>query len=469
MENTNLLYGLKDKPKFVKLIALAIQQLLAILAGTITLPLIVGNGLSQSAALFGACVGTLFYLIITKFRSPVFLGSSYTFLGSMISAFAGAGTFGLAHEVGFLGIVLGAIFGGLVYVILSVVVHFVGIKWINKVMPPVIIGPIVALIGLLLAPNAVNNISKGNVYNELGLAVANPYLCLGIGLLALVVIVICSVHGKGFIKLIPFMIGIFAAYIVALIFTLIGNSAGIDAFKIIDFSPFKNITWVPDFSFLHFGSAIASIENSASFWKYTTYIFSLYVPIAFAVFAEHIADHENLSSVIGHDLLEDPGLSRTLLGDGVGSMIGSVFGGCPNTTYGESISCVAFSRNASIITIITTCFLGIGFSFLGPVMAFFNTIPTCIIGGLSIALYGYIASSGLRMLKEIDLNDLRNIFVISTIFIIGIGGMVISYNVGELSPIACALVFGILINLLVKIPHKNKKNKEKSPGNPHNF
>ena len=457
MNKTGLLYDINDKPKFAKLIALAFQQLLAISAGTITLPLIVGNGLSQSAALFGACIGTLLYLAITKFRSPVFLGSSYTFLGSMISAFAGAATFGLAHEVGYLGIVLGASMAGLVYVILSIVVHFVGTKWIEKVMPPVIIGPIVALIGLTLAPNAINNISKGNVFDGLGNAVANPYLCLFIGLTALIVSIVCSVYGKGFIRLIPLMCGIVFAYLLALVFTLIGNAAQIDAFKIINFTPFKNIQWVPDFSFLHFGNAIKSIGDSSSFWKYTAYIFTLYVPIAFAVFAEHIADHKNLSSVIGHDLLENPGLSRTLLGDGFGSMVGSFFGGCPNTTYGESISCVAFSRNASIITIITTCCLGVGLSFIGPVMAFFSTIPTCVIGGLSIALYGYIASSGLRMLSSVDLSDHKNIFVISTIFILGIGGLVLSYRVGELSPIACALVFGILINLLVHIP--SKKNK----------
>lgn len=466
MENTGLLYDLNDKPKFLKLIALAFQQLLAILAGTITMPLIIGNGLSQSAALFGACVGTLLYLIITKFRSPVFLGSSYTYIGSMMSAFAGAGTFGLAHEVGFYGIIIGAAFAGIVYVILSVVVHFVGIKWINKIMPPVIIGPIVALIGLLLAPNAISALSKGNVYNSMLLPVANPYLCLGIGLLTLVVAIVCSVHMKGFIRLIPFMCAILISYTVALIFTLIGNAADIDAFKIINLIPFKNIRWVPDFSFFHFDDAIRSFKETGNFWKYTMYIFSLYVPIAFAVFAEHIADHKNLSSVIGRNLLEDPGLSRTLMGDGLGSMVGAMFGGCPNTTYGESISCAAFSRNASIITIITTCFLGIAFSFFGPVMAFFNTIPSCVIGGLSIALYGYIASSGLRMLKEVDLNDLRNIFVISTIFVIGIGGMVISYTVGELSPIACALVLGILVNLLVKIPHKNKEKSEKLPENP---
>ena len=466
MENTGLLYDLNDRPKFAKLIALAMQQLLAILAGTITMPLIIGNGLSQSAALFGACVGTFFYLIITRFKSPVFLGSSYTYIGSMMSAFGGAATFGLAHEVGFLGIFMGAAFGGLVYVILSVVVHFVGTKWIDKIMPPVIIGPIVALIGLTLAPNAINSIAKGNVFNDMLLPIANPYLCLFIGLLTLAVAIICSVHAKGFIRLIPFMCAIIVSYLVALTFTLIGNAANIDAFKIIDLTPFKNIQWVPDFTFFHFGDACRSLKETGGFWKYTMYIFSLYVPIAFAVFAEHIADHENLSTVIGRNLLEEPGLSKTLMGDGVGSLIGAMFGGCPNTTYGESISCVAFSRNASIITILTTCILGIAFSFLGPVMAFFNTIPTCIIGGLSIALYGYIASSGLRMLKEIDLSDLKNIFVISTIFIIGIGGMVISYRVGELSPIACALVFGILVNLLVKIPHKNKENNEKSPENP---
>ena len=460
-----LAYGVKDYPNKRKLFLFALQQLLSIIAGTISLPLIVGNGLSQSAALFGASVGTLTYLAITKFRSPVFLSSSFTFIGSMISAFAGAAS----AAIGYVGIILGAAMSGLVYVILSIVVHFTGTKWVEKVFPPVIIGPIVALIGLTLAPNAVKNITAGNVVVN-GVQLANPYLCLGIGLITLIVTIIVSVHAKGFLKLIPFIIGIAAGYIVATIFTVIGNATNVDALKVIDFSPLSNITWLPDFTFTHLPQGFKDLKESGTTGKYILLIFTLYVPIAFAVFAEHIADHKNLSSIIGNDLLKDPGLDHTLMGDGLGSIVGAIFGGSPNTTYGESISCVAFSKNASVITIVVTCAMGIVISFFGPVMTFLATIPTCLVGGLSIALYGYIASSGLRMLRQVDLNNVRNIFIISAIFVVGIGGLTIQVSFIEFSPVACALVVGILVNI---ITHKKKKDlpsdsKEEIKINPEN-
>ena len=450
-----LIYNVHDKPSITKLILFALQQLLAITAGTITMPLIVGHGLSQSAALFGASVGTLVYLLITKFKSPVFLGSSFTYIGAMASAFAGAAT----ASIGYVGIILGAMMAGLVYVVLGIIVKFTGTKWINKVMPPVIIGPIVALIGLTLAPNAVRNLLRGNIYLN-GAPVASPYICLLVGFVTLIITIIVSVHGKGFIKLVPFIIGIFGGYLIASIFTIIGNSSNNDSLKIIDYSALEQIRWIPDFSFLHLKDGFSDLINSGKTWSYLGLIAVLYVPVAFAVFAEHIADHKNLSSIIGQDLTKDPGLHRTLLGDGFGSMVGAFFGGCPNTTYGESISCVAFSKNASIITIVVTSCMGIVISFFGPVMTFFETIPDCIIGGLSIALYGYIASSGLRMLKDVDMNNVKNIFVISAIFIVGIGGLTISFYHFEFSPIACALVAGILVNLLINMPFRKKKEEQ---------
>lgn len=460
-----LIYGVKDKPTKGKLVLLAFQQLLAILAGTITLPLIVGHGLSQSAALIGASIGTLVYLLITKFKSPVFLGSSFTFIGAMASAFAGAAS----AAIGYAGIILGALMAGLVYILLSIIVKKVGSNWIEKIMPPVIIGPVVALIGLTLAPNAINSAVRGNVFAD-GVSVANPYICLAIAFVTLGVTIAVSVHAKGFLKLIPFIIGIFAGYLIALVLTLIGNAKDIVALKIIDLSPFQNMTWLPDFAFLHVGQGFKELIESGNFGSYLLLIFTLYVPISFACFAEHIADHKNLSSIIESDLIEDPGLHRTLLGDGVGTMVGAIFGGTPNTTYGESISCVAFSKNASIITIITACCLGIGISFVGPLMAFFATIPACVVGGLSIALYGYIAASGLRMLRNVDMQDTKNIFVLSTILVCGIGGLTVQFKHFEFSPVACALVAGILVNLLVKTRKpKNEKidpKESKSPGNP---
>ncbi len=451
-----MLYGVKDRPPVGKIILFALQQLLSILAGTITLPLIVGNGMSQSAALVGAAIGTLVYLLITKFKSPVFLGSSFTYLGSMAAAFAGAAT----AAIGYVGLLMGAILAGLVYVILSIIVHFTGSNWVSKLMPPVVIGPVVAIIALTLAPNAITNITLGNVTTSVDGILANPYICLGCGIITFLTIIVVSRFAKGMLKLIPFIIGILAGFCVAALLTGIGYWTNTDILKIVDFSPFINMKWVPDFTFLHIYQGIKDFKDGADFLKYFGLIAVSYVPVAFAVFAEHIADHKNISFIIGEDLLKDPGLSRTLMGDGVGSMIGAVFGGCPNTTYGESVSCVAFSKNASVITIIVTSAMAIAMSFFGPLMAFFASIPSCVIGGLSICLYGFIASSGLQMLKDVDLRDGKNIAVVATILVVGVGGLVIRFAYFEFSPVACAFAFGVLINLLVNIKKKPKTPEE---------
>ena len=450
-----LLYGVKDKPSPGKIVVFALQQLLSILSGTVAVPLIVGNGMSQSAALFGASIGTLVYLLITRFKSPVFLGSSFTYLGPMSAAFAGAAS----AAMGYVGVIIGAALAGLVYVILSIVVHFVGSAWVDKVMPPIIVGPVVVIIALVLSPNAVANLQLGNVVVD-GVVTANKYLCIFIGLSVLLVIVLASVRGKGMIKLTPFVFAILAGYLIALFFTLVGNATGRNDLRIIDFAPFNNIKWVPDFAFLKAFEASKDFASPIQFWRYFSLIFVSYVPVAFAVFAEHIADHKNVSFIIETDLLKDPGLSKTLMGDGLGSMVGAFFGGCPNTTYGESISCLAFSKNASVITIVVTCFLGIATSFLGPVMTFLSTIPSCVVGGLSIALYGFIAISGFQILKKVDLNISKNIFVVATIFVFGIGGLTISFEYFEFSPVATALVIGILMNLIVNISFKPKKKKD---------
>lgn len=448
-----LLYKVKDRPSFGKIIIFALQQLLSILAGTVTLPLIVGNGLSQSAALFGACVGTFIYLLITKFKSPVFLGSSFTFLGSMSSAFAGAAT----AAIGFTGILLGAVLAGSVYVILSIIVRFTGTNWVDKIMPPVIIGPTVALIALTLAPNAVNNFFLGDVLTSNGTISANPYICFLCAMFALVTVVISAIYGKSILRLVPFIVGILAGYSLAFILTLFGQAYNNPAIQIINFAPFNNIEWLPDFAFLKAIQGFKDFGKSQDFSSYFGLIAASYIPVAVAVFAEHIADHKNISHIIETDLLKEPGLSRTLMGDGLGSMIGAFFGGCPNTTYGESISCIAFSKNASIVTIIATCIIGIAISFFGPLMTFFETIPTCVVGGISVALYGFIALSGLQMLKKVDLHQQKNIFVISTILIFGIGGITLNFYYFQLSPIACAFIAGVIMNLIVNIRFKKKK------------
>ena len=443
-----LVYDVNAKIKdmgFLNTIVFALQQLLAIMAATIAVPAIIGNGMSSTAALFGAGVGTLVYLLFTKFKSPVFLGSSFAFLGSMGAAFAG----GVSAAAGYLGLICGAAFAGLVYVVLAIVVKLAGVGWINKLMPPVIIGPTVAIIGLSLSANAVGDLAKGSVYGDAGLPVASPYVALVCGLVTLFVTMIASVYGKKMIKLIPFIMGILAGYAVAAVFTVIGNATGNAALQVIDFAKFESMKWIPDFTFLTAFTGELNFGEGGSLATYLGTVAVAYVPVAFVVFAEHIADHKNLSSIIEKDLLTEPGLHRTLLGDGVGSMAGAFFGGCPNTTYGESVGCVAISGNASTATIFTTSIMAILISFFGPFATFLSTIPSCVMGGICIALYGFIAVSGLKMIQAIDLNQNKNLFVVSVILIAGVGGLTVSFGKVTITSIACALILGILTNLVV--------------------
>ena len=450
MENKNgLTFGVKDRPKAAQLIIFALQQLLAIMAATIAVPAIVGHGMSSSAALFGAGVGTIVYLLFTKFRSPVFLGSSFAFLGSMAAAFGGA----VSASAGYLGLIIGAVLAGLVYVVIAIIVKFAGTAWINKLMPAVIIGPTVAIIGLSLAGNAIGDVMGVG-------AGCSKWIAMLCGFVTLFVTIICSVYGKKMFKLIPFVIGILSGYALAAIFTLIGNSAGIAELQVINFDLFNNIQWYPDFTFLTAFSGNYDF-GAGGFGAYLGSIAVAYIPVAFVVFAEHIADHKNLSSIIGSDLLEDPGLHRTLLGDGVGSMAGAFFGGCPNTTYGESIGCVAITGNASVISIFAAACMAIVISFIGPFSTFLATIPSCVMGGVCIALYGFIAVSGLKMLQKVDLNDNTNLFVVSVILIAGVGGFFISFGdpanpTVTITEVACALILGIITNLICSRARKNK-------------
>ena len=450
-----LTYKVKDKPKFGAMLVFALQQLLAILAATIAVPTIVGNGMDTAAALFGAGVGTLVYLLFTGFRSPVFLGSSFAFIGSMCAAFAGAGS---VAALGYLGLVIGAVFAGLVYVVIALIVKLAGVKWISKLMPAVVIGPTVSIIGLSLAGNAVGDAFKGKVLDAAGNSVANPYVALVCALVTLFTVVLASVYGKKTARLIPFIIGILAGYAVAAIFTAIGISTGNDALKIINFDAFKGlkIFSVPDFTMIEAFKGFEHLSGS-----YIATVAVAYIPVAFVVFAEHIADHKNLSSIIGSDLLEDPGLHRTLLGDGVGSIAGALFGGCPNTTYGESVGCVAITGNASVVTIACTAVMAMVISFFGPFVTFLASIPNCVMGGVCITLYGFIAVSGLKMIQSVDLGDNKNLFVVAVILICGIGGMSVSFGNVTITEIACALILGIVTNVLVNIKCKkcNKSDK----------
>ncbi len=475
-----LVYDIHDKPKFGQMLIFALQQLLAILAATIAVPTIIGIPVQIPAAILGAGIGTLVYQLFTKFKSPVFLGSSFAFLGSL----------GVALAYGYCGIILGSIVAGLVYVVIAIVIHFVGTGWVDKLMPPVIIGPTVALIGLSLAGAAMGDIVKANASAVYGSYNLVALLC---GLVAFLVIVICSTQKKYTMpRLIPFILGIIAGYVVATIFTLIGKATGSDYLMIVNFQPvidnfiaadgsFKGITSIidyPHFALLeglkelttgNISAEVLAANPNATLLNAggIVEVVIAFLPVALVVFAEHIADHKNLSSIIDRDLIKEPGLKRTLLGDGVGSIAGTIFGICPNTTYGESVGCVAITRNASVATITTTAFMCIILSFIKPIMVVLQTIPSCVMGGVCLTLYGFIAVSGLKMFKDLDLGDNKNLFVVASILISGIGGLTIQipYMFAEngavaatiqITSIATALIIGIVTNAILTKVEKSK-------------
>jgi len=473
-----LIYDVEDKPKFEKLLVFAFQQVLAIMAATIAVPTIIGLPTQIPAALFGAGVGTIVYLCFTKFKSPVFLGSSFAFLSPL----------GVALAFGYCGIIVGSILAGLVYVAIALVVHFVGTKWVSKLMPPVIIGPTVALIGLSLAGSAMGDIVKAN-----GDAVNGGYnlVALFCGLVAFITIIICSVQNKKKgLKLIPFIMGIGAGYACAAFFSIFGYACHVDYLKIVDWSPLVNNfvdaegSFVGIKAFINFPDVAifeavkeirtgeltidgAKLLNGAGVAE----VALAFIPVALVVFAEHIADHKNLGSIIERDLVEgEPGLKNTLLGDGIGSIAGTVLGICPNTTYGESVGCVAITRNASIRTILTAAVMCMVLSFLSPIMALLQTIPSSVMGGVCLTLYGFIAVSGLKMFKEIDLGNNKNLFTVSAILIAGIGGLAIRipyqlYDAGKvvntitITSIATALILGICTYAVINFIEKKEAAK----------
>lgn len=475
MSKNQLVYDINDKPALGKNLVFAFQQVLAIMAATIAVPSIIGLPTQIPAAILGAGLGTIVYLLFTKFKSPVIISSSFAFLSSLSTALA----------FGYCGIILGGILAGLVYVVLALIIKFAGSKWVSKLMPPVIIGPTVALIGLSLAGSAMGDIVKAS-----GAVVNQSYnlVALFCGLITLITICICSTQKKFKMgRLIPFILGIGAGYAVASFFSIFGYACHVEYLKIVNWQPlvdnfaalgdstasvgakFQSFLNYPDFALIEaikelvtgnvsdaVKEAVKNTTNGVATtitWAGVGEVVLAFVPVALVVFAEHIADHKNLGSIIGRDLVEgEPGLERTLLGDGVGSMVGTVFGICPNTTYGESVGCVAITKNASVSTIFLAAIMCIVLSFVSPLMALLRTIPACVMGGVCLTLYGFIAVSGLKMFKDINLGDNKNLFTVSTILIAGIGRLSIQipYRILKSDLIGQAIKNGEIIDVILK-------------------
>ena len=434
MEQTKkLLLDVNEKPTVAKWIILALQHVFAMFGATILVPIMVNTAAGETVltipvALVTSGIGTLIYILCTKGKSPVYLGSSFAFIAPLAAAYA---------KGGISGAMVGVMAVGLVYVIFATIIHFIGKKWIDKLLPPVVIGPMIMIIGLSLAPSAISQVG-------LGTGTQIDWRCIAVALITFLTTAIVMVRGKGFLKIIPFLVGIVVGYVSAICFGLVDFSPVLEAsfFSMPNFViPFLNYT--PNFS------ALLTI-----------------VPISLVTIAEHIGDHTALSTIIGKNLLKDPGLDRTLLGDGLATFVAGFLGGPANTTYGENTSVVGMTKVASVWVIGLAAIIAICLGFLGKFTALVSTIPDAVLGGVSLLLYGFISVNGLKVLIEnkIDFGKSKNIVVASTMLVLGLGGAAISIIHGDLSVtisgMSLAAIIGILLNLLLPDEKENENKPE---------
>lgn len=439
MEEKKLLLDVNEKPEIAKWIILAIQHVFAMFGATILVPILVNSTAGQEVltipvALVTSGIGTLIYILCTKGKSPVYLGSSFAFIAPLAAAYL---------KGGISGAMTGIMVIGLIYVVFATIIHFIGKNWINKLLPHIVIGPMIMIIGLGLAPNAISQIGLGteSQIEWKGIVVA---------LITFLTTAIIMVRGKGFLKIVPFLVGIVTGYIASICLGLV------------DFTPVAEAAF---FSMPNF--IIPFIDYVPSFSALLTI-----APIALVTMAEHIGDHTALSTIIGKDLLKNPGLDRTLLGDGIATFVAGILGGPANTTYGENTSVVGMTKIASVWVIGLAAIIAICLGFLGKFTAIISTIPEPVLGGVSLLLYGFIAINGLKVLIEnqIDFGKSKNIVVASTMLVLGLGGAAISIVSGDLSitisGMSLAATVGIILNLLLpeekmeRLEESNQKREE---------
>ena len=427
----SLIYNISDKPKRVKeWILYSLQQVLAVFVATVLIATICGTPISS--CLLGACVGTLIYQLITRFKSPMFISNS----GATVSAVIGALALPSLSGQNYLMVAIGGLVVAAVYCLIAWLVKVRGVTALNKIFPPTIVGAVTIVIGLNLAGFIPTYVQVAGVASNWGVLIA---------LLTMLVIAIASHYFKGFLKTIPFLIGLLFGYIVSLILTLTNVA------PLIDFSVFNPAlwTWYPDLTFLHWSTADFSWSNLIS-------TILLFLPVSICALLEHYSDHKVLGNIIGTDLTETPGLHRTLIGDGVASAIGTMVCGLPNTSYGESIATTGFSRVASV-SVITMAAIILGLlSFIAPVQAFIQSIPSCVFGGCAMILYGYIAASGLKTLfnNKVDLENNKNLIIVSVVLTVGVSG--VFFLSASFAGVSLAMVLGVILNLILK--DKDKTN-----------
>jgi len=474
MENKkDLVLDVEENPKKIsQWILFAIQHILAMLVACITVPLIMGNTLGQGgvgvtlpigATLIAAGIGTLIYTFITRKKSPVFLSSSFAYLAPMVSALTLGVVDNLAgpalENLNYWALIVGMLIVGLIYVIIAIIIKFVGTKWLNRLLPPIVIGPIIMVIGLSLSSSAIGNLSSVAIEG------GNKIMSIVIGLTAVIITAVCSHYGKKMISLIPFVCGMGGAYILALILTLIGIVTKQNWLQIIDFSPLVNADWNSINTYITTDFVLGrAIKQQVGFgWDTLLSVIIIFSPVALVTICEHIGDHKNLGNIINRDLINDqPGLSRTLIGDGLATAVSGVVCGAANTTYGENVAVIGVSKIASINVIILASIFSIFLGFFGPLTLFLETIPACITGGVSLILYGFIASSGVKMLinEKIDFSITKNVIVASVILVSGIGGLVINIGSATLTSTAMSMILGILLNLILKDKKEKVETKQ---------
>ena len=421
-----MLYNINDKLPVKRLIVAALQQVIACFVATVLIPQICGVPIAP--AMLGAALGTLLYQLFTRGQSPMFISSSGAFVAAVIGALA------LGAAPNYLAVFIGGLIVCVVYFAVGLAINHFGTGWINKLLPPVVIGPIVAVIGLNLATFIPTYFQINGQYSLIG---------FGLGMLTLIITALISHYGKGFIKNLPFLVSILIVYAFAAILTVCG-------IKIIDFSVFNNVHLfqMPDFAFLKFGSFDAGLLPQ---------ILLLFLPLSLVTICEHTSDHKALSAVIGTDLTQKPGLGYTLIGDGAATALGTLIGATPNTSYGESVGTTGFSKICSkyVITL-AAVIMGIA-AFIGPLQAFLVSIPSAIFGGCAAILYGYITLSGIRTIKDnnIDLNNNKNVTIIASVLTLGVSGAVCNFGVVSIGTTALAMLTGVCLNLLLKEKSKN--------------
>ena len=488
MENKTLIYDVEENPKKKsEWVLFAIQHILAMLVACITVPSL--TGLPIGSTLVSAGIGTIIYILITKKKSPVFLSSSFAYLNAMFSGLAVGVSksvidsfdkdfvaFGQSGHANYAAVMLGMAFVGLVYVIIALIIKKTGTRWLNKLLPPVVVGPVIMVIGLSLAgASAVPSVMGGTyAISKLGCSAwYDTLLSTGVALVACFVTAFVAVKGNKTFRLIPFVIGMVSAYLLALVLSLIGLLAKVDSLQIINLNMFTEVKW---------NTLGAWLNVSSSDWMFTLALNSdaafniavvgqvaiLFIPVALVTICEHIGDHKNLGNIIGRDLLEEePGMTRTLIGDGLATAVSGSLCGAANTTYGENVAVVGVTRIASVNVILLAAVMAIGFGFFAPLTLVLSSVPSCITGGVSLILYGFIASSGVKMLikEKVDFNKTKNIIVASVILVSGIGGLTFVFGSGNsaitVTSTAVSMLLGIFFNLILKDEEKDVEQEEK--------